>query len=128
MKYIVKEDEKVVVAIMEDTRDDVIDFLFGKKNHVKYVEPSFMTIDTLTLKDQYIGVAKCNDVDIFDVEKGKKLAKTRARVKHDRDFFKGVRKYACSLREGYQDLMEKSNAKFYKALKYLDEAEREVGL
>ena len=91
MKYII--DEGKVIAIMEDTECDAIDFLLANYPEVfisKVDEDgNFLTItkgeiDALKMKRSYSGSAKCHTNDFFDETKGMKIAAARAKEKHDR--------------------------------------------
>lgn len=74
IKYFVNEEERVVVAVLENTRWDAYnkickmmrdtDFCVAPKN--KYM-----------MHSAYRAVVTCNEKDEFDVEVGKKLAKER---------------------------------------------------
>lgn len=137
MKYIVKEDERLVIAIMENTAFDVVDFLKANQlgfNFMPGVE--FMPCggvamknsawDKFLIKTEYIGRAKCHEDDVFDVELGKKLAKTRARAKHDLDFHKAVENALMDAEERIDIIRDKNAKKLVSAARWLDETIEEI--
>lgn len=100
MKYSVSKNK--VVAVMEDTKYDAVDFLLAnvpeivvkgrlKKGKEKF--PDIVLYDDedmakMLMKNTYKGVAKCHPGDVFDVEVGKQLARKRVLKKHDKDMLK----------------------------------------
>lgn len=87
MKYIVKENEGIVVAIIDDCKEDFLRF-FVRNFPQEYQQSArlFATVGNKAfLRHKYVGVAKCAKEDIFDVEKGKKLAAKRAILKYEVD-------------------------------------------
>ena len=122
MKYIVKEEEKMVIAIIEDTEFDVMNyikavnddlFLFGNDMYNK-----------LLLNNTYKGIAKCHPDDEFDVEKGKKIAKARAVFKHDSAFNKKLNYYYDHKMEIFTKMKNKSSEKYFKALRQKEKVEK----
>lgn len=92
--YIVKPEEKIVIAVMEGTKEepvryDAINFIKRHSDFGNIVE----LYRKYRIRDRYVGIAKCHDQDDFDEEFGKELAKRRALSKHHKDFAKKVRAF-----------------------------------
>ena len=92
--YIVKPEEKIVIAIMKGTKEEPV--RYDAINFIRRHSKTGNIVDLYRkyqIKDRYVGVARCHDQDNFDEEFGKELAKRRALSKHHRDFAKQVRAF-----------------------------------
>lgn len=119
MKYIINEDKKVVVAIIEETKYDVINYI--KANYKEPVNFGNM-YDKLLLNETYKGIARCHPDDKFDAEKGKMIARARAIYKHDLAFNKAVKKYFDIKTAILKKIKKHSNEKLIDATKKKEEA------
>lgn len=90
IKYIVKEKEKVVVAIIDNCSLDAVQKIFKRvpsigdlsTNSTDSVEA--LDLDIAIMPSKFVGVAKCDNEDNFDEAKGKELAASRAKEKYHR--------------------------------------------
>lgn len=88
--YCVNRKKKTVVAIIKCSAniplnifDSVLDKFENKNGNKNLLEVSFdnFYIENAFIDNQFVGVAKCHENDIFDEEFGKKLALARAKAK-----------------------------------------------
>ena len=85
----INEEKRTVVAVLEsdpwaavDQFIKVFDEFENKKNFIDFPFSGMITSRSdLATSYRYIGVAKCNDDDEFDLEFGKKLALAKAKEK-----------------------------------------------
>jgi len=122
MRYVVNKEKKVVVALMEDTMYNAIDFLEANYNKQ---ESRYAYDRRDEMQNRYVGIARCDNEDDFDVEYGKKLAKARARYKHDFDFTNIVRNHFKRVERAANIMLTKVDFKIKSAEKYIKEAENE---
>lgn len=94
-RYIIDEDKKVVVCIIDHTKDLFRDF--ARKNFMikPYVEKGLDI--KLIMPNQFKGVARCSDTDNWDIETGKLIAFSRAKDKVNQSFFKRANTYVNTL-------------------------------
>lgn len=104
--YYIKPEDKTVVAVLRDTAFDAIALI---NKHARNIGGEAF-VDYL-LNDEYVGIARCHDLDKFDADFGKELAKRRALRAHHRDLNEKVRKYVRALDETKATL-ERNLAKF----------------
>lgn len=84
--YHIDEEKRTVVARLIECKEDLINQI---ENATRYF-PEFDLSYTIFHKnykdykipDEFIGIAKCDPRDIFDVEKGKEIAKARCLMKY----------------------------------------------
>ena len=74
-KFIIKEEDGVVVAILQNTSMDLINLL-------KVDTDDYRVIEELLLSDSYKGVARLADGDEWDEEVGKLVAFEKAHAKY----------------------------------------------
>ena len=55
----------------------------------------------------FVGKAKCDPEDKFDVEKGKKIAKLRAYTKYNKNELKDIRKEKAKIEKKFKDIIRK---------------------
>lgn len=117
MKTIVKEEERMVIVIIEDTADDALSFILSKNCHMMtrgwLCDEDLMM--KLYMKNEYKGIARCHKDDEFDAEKGKEIALAKARAKHAKDFQEKVRLYTSTVRNIIDKLDEKAAFKYERA-------------
>lgn len=85
LKYVVNEEKRTVVAIIDNVSDDFKKLLFKKFNHEYLISVMYdkMIYDKkYNYKNKIIGIAKCHPNDTWDVEKGKQIAKYKAMIAH----------------------------------------------
>lgn len=75
IKYFVNEEERVVAAVLENTRWDAYNKICKM---VRDTDFCVVPKDKYMMHASYRGVITCNPMDEFNVEVGKKLAKERA--------------------------------------------------
>jgi hypothetical protein len=75
IKYFVDQDEKKVVAVLENTRWDAYNKICKM---IRDTDFCLVPKDKYMMHSSYRAVVTCNDMDEFDVEVGKKIAKERA--------------------------------------------------
>lgn len=101
IKYVVDEKKRVIVAIMEDTAEDAILYMYRKR--------FFLDIFPfeVRMKDKYVGVARCCEEDEFDVNLGKELAKKRVLEKYYTDFLKAIDEMKRTIDEHFEKTIVK---------------------
>lgn len=85
-RYIVNEEQRKVVCIIDNTEDLVRQFI-GWPFEMKMAMPD-KVIDKIALPKRFTGIATCAPEDEWDVEVGKALAFSRAKYKLGVSFFK----------------------------------------
>ena len=97
IRYIVNEEDRVVVAILSNCRYDAV--------HAANVWTGYHTWDNRNridvgvsrdnkylIPDKFTGIAKCSNEDIWDEETGKKIARDRVLNKYHKSLNKAIRK------------------------------------
>ena len=102
VKYIVNEDKKVVVCIIEHTKELFNDFC-AKNFKINDCSTTFWEgseryfFDRLLMPNQFSGVAYCSTNDEWNVDTGKLIAFSRAKDKLNKSFFKRANLYVNTL-------------------------------
>lgn len=86
VRYIINEEKRIVVALMEKCQWDLIQYLNQKIPNADFLISGLSSYSgkTLNIGDTYRGIAKCSPEDVFDEEIGKELASKRAKEKYER--------------------------------------------
>ena len=80
--YHIDEEKRTVVARLIDCEDDLIDQIANATWQFSEYFPTASGCKDYFMPDEYVGIAKCDPRDIFDVEKGKEIAKARCLMKY----------------------------------------------
>lgn len=91
IKYQVREKDRVVICKLINCEFIAADRM------AKYVEPYYTKREFL-IPGTFVGVARCSPDDEFDVERGKKIALTRAKRKRGIAVNKIIRDYIKNTR------------------------------
>lgn len=115
-RFIVNEDARKVVCIIDHTRDLFLDYanknlrilpdcdaLWGSR-HGSRLYPK------LKMPDKFIGIATCSPDDEFSVENGKLIAFSRAKDKIHTSFFKRANTYVNTIDNWLSDAVESINS------------------
>lgn len=123
VSYIVKADAGVVVAVLKTDPCETIDIFYNTaasanraipaRNRVAFIEANYVPSP---LKNQYVGIAKCSKNDKFDVEFGKKLALTRAKLKKTKAIQKRFNKYVDMMHKYYKAFEKKYDSIYREAI------------
>ena len=100
IKYIVKPEEKRVIAVLENTREDALNKAMKICRELTDKCPNiFIAPQTskLIMNDSFHGVAVCKEGDEFDVEEGKNIAKRICLEKYYASFDKKMNKFQSDL-------------------------------
>lgn len=84
-KFIVKEKERKVICIIENSAYDVIHFI---RKYIWWVDDDIIDKEKLTMPHTFVGVASCAKEDKWDESIGKKIAYYKAKYKYVISFFK----------------------------------------
>ena len=95
IKYFVDQDEKKVVAVLENTRWDAYNKICKM---IRDTDFCLVPKDKYMMHSSYRAVVTCNDMDEFDVEVGKKIAKERALDHYYAALDKRVDRFKSALR------------------------------
>lgn len=89
VQYIVKPEEKIVVALIEDTKYDFLNFLdqvyLGNVKEGNLEGFSILT-DAYLMPDRFTGIARCDDEDEWNEALGKRIALHKLYKKYNRSF------------------------------------------
>lgn len=96
-KFIIKEEDGVVVAILQDTSMDLINLL-------KVDTDDYRVIEKLLLSDSYKGVARLADGDEWDEEVGKLVAFEKAHAKYKDAILKRLKMIKRSIKESLKQM------------------------
>lgn len=105
-KYIVNEDKRTVVCVIDHTKDLFRDFANENFVLTSLCDKNFKLDEKLAMPDRFIGVAKCSEEDEWDVGIGKLVAFSRAKDKINRSFFKRATIYVKYLDRAIDDAVE----------------------
>lgn len=117
LKYYVNEEKKTVICVAEDCEYDLLEELCPKfssfslnDKHIVSQSISSEAVD-LFIDNKFTGKAKCDDSDIFDIEKGKTIARNKMRMKYNLAKLKKL----ISLRNSLDDISNclEDNISFY---------------
>ena len=115
-KYIVNEDKRKVVCLIENTSrvfERFVDSNFIIPVDVGYIfssGPAKKLFDHSMMPNRFYGVATCAPEDNWDVETGKLIAYHRAKEKLNRSFFKRARFYVNTLDKWLDQAAQEFNA------------------
>ena len=103
VKYIVNEDKKVVVCVIEHTRELFNDFcnknfkISARTTDFWPREPHRNLFEKLNMPDRFVGQAYCSVNDEWNVDTGKLIAFSRAKDNLNKSFFKRANLYVNTL-------------------------------
>ena len=108
-RYIVNEDKRKVICLIENTKTMFIDF--AERNFdipcdcmdYSYLRPTRNLYDKLLMPKRFWGVATCAEDDEWDEEKGRLLAFTKAKNKLNNSFFKRAQLYVDTFDKSLND-------------------------
>ena len=91
LKYDINEEKRTITCVAFDCENDLILDLIkrcaGESIHIKALVSSLLQqpelYDKLMLANKYVGKAICYPDDTWDVEKGKRIARRKMRVKYN---------------------------------------------
>lgn len=119
IKYVVNEKKRVIVAIMEDTEEDAIWYMYKKR----FFLDVFPFEPRMKMKKNYVGLARCCEEDEFDVKLGKELAKKRVLEKYYTDFLKAIDRMKRPIDEHFEKTMSKPRRHLQNIIKDRQELE-----
>lgn len=96
-KFIIKEEDGVVVAILQNTSMDLINLL-------KVDTDDYRVIEKLLLSDSYKGVARLADGDEWDEEVGKEIAFEKAHAKYKEAILKRLKMIKKGIKESLEQM------------------------
>ena len=124
IKYFINEEKKTVVAKFEDNLGNTDKHVWQKHiaNHIdktisktkggyelylntKGIYYKFIE-DAIKQNDSYYGIARCADTDIFDIEKGKDIAKKRLLKKYYSTQERALLNILCALNDVQQAFID----------------------
>lgn len=85
--FIVKEDERKVICIIENTKNDVLYFI---NKYLSWIDKDMHTklCKMIKMPSTFVGVATCAPEDTWDEKIGRKIAYYKAKYKYVISFFK----------------------------------------
>lgn len=95
-RYIINEDKKVVVCIVENTENlfrDFVDNNFRLGTHCDFPNHGRRLNLSLSMPNRFIGIARCSKDDEWSPELGKLIAFSRAKDNINTSFFKRANTY-----------------------------------
>ena len=98
IEYIVLEDKKIIVCKLWNCR------YIASKRIRKHMNLGCMDDDRYAICDVYVGIARCDDEDEFDIEYGKRLALKRAKIKRGEAINNAIRNYIKGTRSNLNKL------------------------
>lgn len=96
-KFIIKEEDGVVVAILQNTSMDLINLL-------KVDTDDYRVIEKLLLSDSYKGIARLADGDEWDEEVGKDIAFEKAHAKYKEAILKRLKMIKKGIKESLEQM------------------------
>lgn len=86
VKFIVKPEARKVICLIEDCRNDFLDFVW--ESPLRHMLYRWDLKDNLLMSDTYTGIATCMEGDEWNEEIGKRIALNKAERKWGTAFFK----------------------------------------
>lgn len=118
INYFVNEEKRTVVAMMNDCADDVLTDM-----KIDIFHPA---AGSLIISNTFRGKAVCDKDDIWDIEKGKEIARSKMLAKYYRAKENVIRKYITQMNE-YLEPFEKIFKTYSdRACKYEDDVWKEL--
>jgi len=96
IEYIVKENERMVIATLKGCSEDAINILNRRLRSTKFLDclTDFNKVySRYLIPNKFSSAVKCDPRDEFDVEEGKRKAKERLLVKYHRSFERAIVRY-----------------------------------
>ena len=115
-RFIVNEDARKVVCIIDRTSDLFLDYADQNLKIVPYCDNIWWSGNSsrlyhkLKMPNKFIGIASCNPEDEFSVETGKLIAFSRAKDKIHNSFFKRANTYVNTIDGWLTDAVESINS------------------
>lgn len=105
-RFIIKEEERKVICIMENTENFVYQFfeIFHKPYFMSNSDWNF-----LTMPNRFTGIATCNSEDEFNEEFGRKLAFYKMKEKLCTSFFKRAQVFVDSIGDYHDKVCNNAN-------------------
>jgi len=124
VQYIVKEDERVVICVINGTRRYFSDYMSNRLGQQDYLVDFGLRVENrYNLKNSYSGIARCAPGDEWNEELGRKIAFNKAKEKLNSAFFKRAKTYVNEVDNRFNQLIGVINN--YGARLALDADERE---
>jgi hypothetical protein len=95
VEYVINENKKTIVAILNDTDGDAINYICKRIYELGTV--GITDWDRYSIPKKFVGVAKCDPRDTFDIETGKIIAKKKCLDKYYKSLDKAILRYANDL-------------------------------
>lgn len=92
IKYYVDEPKRTVVAVLDECELDAINLINKKIGYLNFFDES-----RYVLPKRFVGVAKCDPRDIFNVDEGKKIAKKKCLDKYHKTLHKTTDKFCTNM-------------------------------
>ncbi len=106
VQYIVKKDERVVICVINGTKDYFCDYMSNRLGQQDYLDRiAFCIEDKYDLKNSYSGVARCAPGDEWNEELGRKIAFNKAKEKLNSAFFKRAKTYVNEVDNRFNQLI-----------------------
>lgn len=118
--YYIDEEKRTVVCKLRGAMFDVIDNLLSRCNYVDFE-------NDYTMKDCYVGKAKCSPEDKWDKNAGKRIALCRALVSYYNDRDKVFMKVYNDLASVTNYCLEQATYAGHKADSYREELNKHLG-
>lgn len=98
LTYVIDEENRTVECTVKNCIDDFFNVIDRKikgykDNKIIATLIDFMTFSLdsdITIKDTYSAIARCDEVDIFDIELGKDLVRSRALAKREEAYGQAI--------------------------------------
>lgn len=102
-KFVVNEEKRKVVCILEDTR------YMAEEYYLQNMPSFFYENETVEIPDRFVGIATCSKDDEWDVSIGKRLAFLRMRKKFYNSFFKALNRMMTRIDSILERFVDESN-------------------
>jgi len=106
VQYIVKEDERVVICVINGTKNYFSDYMSHRLCQQNYLDNIAVYVEgKYNLKNSYSGVARCAPGDEWNEELGRKIAFNKAKEKLNSAFFKRAKTYVNEVDNWFNQLV-----------------------
>ena len=106
VQYIVKEDERVVICVINGTKNYFTDYMSNHLYQQNYLVGFGLRVENrYNLKNSYSGVARCAPGDEWNEELGRKIAFNKAKEKLNSAFFKRAKTYVNKVDNRFNQLI-----------------------
>ena len=107
VKFIIQPETKKIVCVIENCKNDFIDFITQETPFASMLKPQDFKVNKYQMPDTFYGIATCQDDDEWNESIGRKVALNKAKAKWGASFFKRANSYMTRVNETFEMICDK---------------------